>query len=226
MAYLDTGGSRSGGAAGSAVRRSTRSVRRAGSSAPRRTYSSGAVARRVSSRSSGGGGGGSVRSYSAPRVSASSSGRYSAPAPPPAARAGGVPSIKNFLGRDTGYLQGNRQLAKSLADFLADVGRRRNQLTTEFGLSNKALQDQSVRDLEGIEEDYGSRGLLKSGLYTDAVGDYNTELNERIADLQRQQSQALTGLNTESSKFKSQQGLSRQALREAAIRRRAEQYGL
>jgi len=113
-----------------------------------------------------------------------------------------------------------------MTDFNADVGRRRGSLTSQFGLSQKAMNDQKVRDLDALEEDYGSRGILRSGLYTDAVGDYESEFGNRMTDLQRQQTDALNQLNQEGSQFKSQNNLQRQSAREAAIRRRAEQYGV
>lgn len=224
MAYLDTGGS--AGRAGSAV---TRSISRR-----RNTGRAGSVVSRArigvpAPKRSSGGGGGSVRRYSGGGgVSSGSSGRYSAPAPPPRLRAGGgaVPNIKNFLGGDTGYQQQLRQFAKALTDFNADVTRRRGSLTSEFGLSQKAMNDQKLRDLEALEDDYGARGLIRSGLYADAVGDYNTEFGQRMTDLQRRQTEALNQLTQESSQFRSQQGLQKQAAREAAIRRRAEKYGL
>lgn len=222
---LDGGGA---GAAGSAVTRKLKkkSTGAAGSAIKKAASVNNAAPR----RSSGGSGGGSVRQYSSGggSVSAGSSGRYSAPAPPPAARAGGgaIPSIQNFLTKDTGYQQQLRQFAKAMGDFTADVGRRRGSLTSQFGLSSKAMSDQRVRDLEGIEDDYGARGLIRSGLYTDAVGDYQTEYGQRFADLQRQQTDALNQLTQEGSQFKSQNQLQQQAAKEAAIRRRAEQFGV
>lgn len=162
-----------------------------------------------------------------PRISSNSSGRYSPPAPPSIPAGGGpVPDINAFLGGDAGYQQQLRQLAKAWSDFRADENRRRGVLTTEHGLSKKALADQRLTDLDAIEEDYGSRGLLRSGLYGSAVGDYEKEYGLRVSDLDRQQQQALQMLSQEHSKLGQQNTLQQQAAREAAIRRRAEQYGL
>lgn len=179
------------------------------------------------------GGGGSVgrqtRAPSAPskpRIGATSGGQYSKPMAVPASTAGATPDINAFLNSDTAYQDQLRQFAQALADMNADVTRRRGSLTSGYDQSTKALGDQRIQDLANIEADYGARGLLRSGLYAKAQGDYETEYNNRLADLSRQQNDALTQLDQELNQFQSQQGLQSQAAREAAIRRRAEQYGV
>lgn len=161
-----------------------------------------------------------------PRITSTASGQYTKPAPVPAATAGAVPDINAFLNSDTAYQDQLRQFAQALSDMQGDVTRRRGSLESNYNTSTKALADQRLKDLANIEADYGSRGLLRSGLYAKAQGDYETEYGNRSADLQRQQNDALNQLNQELNQYQSQQGLQSQAAREAAIRRRAEQYGI
>jgi hypothetical protein len=163
----------------------------------------------------------------APRtpVKTNSRGNYARPAAPPAGGPGPVPNIEAYLGQDAGYQQQLREFAAALNDFTADATRRRGSLESEYGLSSKALADQRVKDLGSLEEDYGSRGLLRSGLYGDAVGDYETEYGQRTSDLSRRQNEALAALTGEQGSFSAQQKLKEQAAKEAAIRRRAEQFG-
>lgn len=137
-----------------------------------------------------------------------------------------APDINTFLNQDTGYQQQMRDFANALAQFTADTTRRKGSLESEYGLSTKAMNDQKVLDLDNLEDDYGARGILRSGLYGKAVGDYNTEFNTRFEDLTRRQKEALGLLEQEKGRFTSQQQLQQQAAREAAIRRRAEQYGV
>lgn len=139
---------------------------------------------------------------------------------------GNAPSLEAFLGGDTGYQNQLRQFQQALNDFLADVTRRRGSLETDFGTSKKAMGDQRVKDLDMIEDDFGARGLLTSGLYGKAVGDYESEYNQRLEELTRRNQEAMAGLQQEEGTFKSQQQLKEQAAKEGAIRRRAEQYGL
>lgn len=163
---------------------------------------------------------------SKPRVSSNSSGQYSKPMAVPGATAGGIPDIGGFLNSDISYQDQLRQFAQALADMNADVTRRRGSLQSQYGQSQKAMGDQRTKDLSDLEADYGSRGLLRSGLYAKAQGDYETEYNTRLADLSRQQTDAMSQLDQELNQFTSQQNLQSQAAKEAAIRRRAEQYGV
>jgi len=163
-----------------------------------------------------------------PALTSNSSGQYSSrPTPPPPNNVPGpVPDINAFLGGDSGYQDQLRQLAKALTDFQADSFRRKGNLESEFGVSEKALRDQRGMDLDLLKDDYGARGLLRSGLYANAVGDYEKEFGERVADIGRRQTQALELLQQETGQFTSQQELAKQAAREAALRRRAEQFGV
>jgi hypothetical protein len=168
----------------------------------------------VPRRSSGGG-----------RITASPSGRYSRPAPPPAAAPGPI-DPNAFLGADVGYQDQLRQFAKALTDFQSDVTRRQGNINTDFGTSSKALGDQRGLDLKNIETDFGSRGLLRSGLYGTAVGDYEKEYGQRLSELTTNKNQTLAQLLQEGNQFKTQQELQKQAAREAALRRRAEGMGI
>lgn len=162
----------------------------------------------------------------AARRAAASSRLQSAPSGPPAGGPGPVPDINSFLSGDAGYQDQLKQFANALALFNADVGRRRGSLETDYASSQKAMNDQKLIDLNNLEADYGARGVLRSGLYGKAVGDYNNEFNTRMTDLTTKEKDALAGLDQESTRYKSQQDLQTQAAREAAIRRRAEQYGI
>lgn len=163
----------------------------------------------------GGGGGGYTPQPSNPYVP------QPPPSPPPP-----PPSIDDYLGGDTGYQQQLRGIGQALSNFLADAARRRNTLTLDYGQSQKAMGDQKVVDLRNMENDYGSRGMIHSGLYGRAVGDYNREFDTRGADLSRHQTDAMGQLDTQQGQFQSQQQLQEQAAKEDAIRRRSLQYNL
>jgi len=137
-----------------------------------------------------------------------------------------APDIDTFLNQDTGYQQQLRDFANVLSQFNADITRRRGSIEGEYDLSSKAMNDQKGIDLNNLEADYGARGMLRSGLYGKAVGDYNTEFDTRMTDLTRREKEALGQLDQEKGRYTSQQDLQKQAAREQAIRRRAEQYGV
>lgn len=165
-----------------------------------------------------------------PPVTPNSYGQYSRPSPPPMEQPGEIqpvaPSIEDFLGGDTGYQQQLRSFAQALESFNADVTKRRGSYDSDFGTSKKALEDQRGLDLKNMEADYGARGMMRSGLYGDAVNQYETEYGKRQTDLSSRYQQALDALTQEQGQYKSKQELESQASKEAAIRRRAEQYGI
>lgn len=150
----------------------------------------------------------------------------SAPSGPPVSGPGPVPDINAFLSGDPTYQGQLRDFANALSQFNADITRRRGILDTDYATSQKAMNDQKVQDLNNLQDDYGARGLLMSGLYGKAVGDYNNEFNTRMTDLGTRNTQAIDQLNQEKGRFTSQQNLQSQAAREDAIRRRAAQYGV
>lgn len=149
-----------------------------------------------------------------------------APSSPPPTGPGPVPDINAFLGGDSSYQDQLAQFANALSLFNADLGRRRGGIETDYASSQKAMNDQKLLDLNNLEADYGARGVLRSGLYGKAVGDYNNEFDTRMTDLTTKEKDALAGLDQEQSRFQSQQQLQQQAAREDAIRRRAAQYGI
>lgn len=160
------------------------------------------------------------------RISSNSSGNYARPTAPPATKPGPVMDINAYLNSDAGYQQQLREFAKALQDFTADVGRRKGDLESSYGTSKKALEDQRGLDLKAMEDDFGARGLLRSGLFADANAKYETEYNNRQTDLANRENQALAALLQEQSQFQSANDLKQQAAKEAALRRRAEQYGV
>lgn len=177
--------------------------------------------------------GGTTTVRSAPQATVS--GKYTqqaitkkatAPSNPPVTGPGPVPDINSYLGGDSSYQDQLKQFANALALFNADLTRRRGGLETDYASSQKAMNDQKLIDLNNLEADYGARGILRSGLYGKAVGDYNNEFNTRMTDLSNKEQDALAGLDQENARFTSQQQLQQEAAKQDAIRRRAAQYGI
>ncbi len=170
------------------------------------------------------------RAIQMPRLTANSGGQYSRtsrPAAPPSVQPGPVVTDPSaWLGTDTGYQGQLRDLQLALSNFNADATRRRGDIGTDYGTSQHALQDQKGLDLKSMESDWAGRGLLRSGLYATAVGDYNKEYDQRLAQLLSSRDRALSQLTQEQNSFRTQQGLDTQAAREAALRRRASTLGV
>ncbi len=170
----------------------------------------------------------------APPVVSNSSGSYQRPAPPPVPNAGGVPtigappgapSINSYLGVDSTYQQQMREFQAALASYLGSEKIQKSKINEDYGSANKALNTQKVQDLDNMQQDYASRGLLTSGLFADANSKYNTDFLAKLAELTKNQRRGLTDLSTGETEFRKQQQLEQQRAREQAIARRASKYG-
>lgn len=137
-----------------------------------------------------------------------------------------APSIDEYLMSDTAYQGGISQLMKDLADFQAGNQNEQNSVNSAFQTALQRMGQERTQALSSLEEDFAARGLLNSGLYADAVSDYDTQYNQQIGDLTTDNQNSIASLV---AALQQQQGLntsSQQALREQAIMNRAKQYGL
>lgn len=164
-------------------------------------------------------------------IGSNSTGHYSTPISVPQNNPGPIqpvapPSIEQYLGGDTTYQQQLRGFGKSLADFLAAQKLQNSKITQDYAAAQRAMNQQKVGDLKDIENDFASRGLLSSGLYAGAVGDYNTDFLQKLGQLTTQEKRSLADLLTQKTNFISQQKLDQQKAREGAINRRAAKFGL
>lgn len=163
-------------------------------------------------------------------IGSNSTGHYSTPIPVPQNNPGPiqpvVPSIQQYLGGDTTYQQQLQGFGKSLADFLAAQKLQNSKITQDYASAQRAMNQQKVTDLKDIENDFASRGLLSSGLYAGAVGDYNTDFLDKLGQLTTQEKRSIADLLTQKTNFTSQQNLDKQKAREDAINRRAAKFGL
>jgi len=190
----------------------------------RKSYRSSAAKNRSSGSSS--------RSYSAP-IRSSSQGRYSRPSasvPTPkiaaAPKKPTTPTLEKFLAGDSGYQSQLLNFQKSLNDFLGEKKLRSGKLGTDYTESLGALQKQKGLDLEDIESDYGSRGLLRSGLYAEDVNKYNDEFTKRSGDLARARQQGTEELGLAEKRLRGEIATGTTTAKQQAARRRATKYSL
>lgn len=173
----------------------------------------------------GGGGGGAATPPRVPMVGRGANRRpLGTPAPTPPAPV--APSLDKWLAGDTAYQQFLRGGQKTLGDFLNDLGRQRTEAGTTFQTSKRQMDQTREMTLEDMLNEYAARGLLKSGLYTDSVADYNRDWQQQMTTLEQQNAAFLADLLSQETNFKREQSLSTEAAKQEALRRRAERYGL
>lgn len=172
----------------------------------------------------GGGGGGGLSVGAPPSVGRNSMGRVAPmapPKPPPA-----PPSLAQFLGSDSAYIRQQSALARALADFKAQQASQTTQYQNQYGQNLGDLTKQRTSAFGDLENDYASRGLLKSGVYGSAYSDLENDYKARQTALDSARSAFLANQGLDFKNFQTEQGLTLDKAKQDAIARRAAQYGL
>lgn len=133
-------------------------------------------------------------------------------------------SLEDWLKKDSDYQDQLRQFGKTWADFLADVGVRKGRVGTEYDLGRKKMETQRGLDLDNLENDFASRGLLQSGLYGERLGQYEKDYQTNLSDLLRNRDQLIQDIGTEQSNFQREQDLEKERARKAAAQRRTASF--
>lgn len=170
------------------------------------------------------------RSVSPPPSSFSSPAPRSAPAavraPKPKPKPKPPPSIKSYLAGDEVYQQGVRGGKRSLQDFLSELTRRRGEAGTSFTQTSEQMEQDRVRQLEDMRNEFASRGLIHSGLFGAEQGRFQEDFQTQMNLAQQAQKQLLSDILGQETNFRREQELSMEAARQEALARRASRYNI
>lgn len=154
-------------------------------------------------------------------------GSGSKPAPTkPAAPKPSVPGISDYLTSDTTYQSGLSELMKNLQQFQTGNAQSQSDVKSAFQTAMERMAQERDQSLKSLQEDFASRGLLNSGLYADANSQYDSQYQNRVGDLTKDEQSQLSSLATDASNFQGLTQSQQAALKAAAIQRRAEKYGI
>lgn len=137
-----------------------------------------------------------------------------------------VPSLAQFLQTDTPYKNQLAMFAKALKQFMSDLDYRRNTTKSNFADTEFRMGQERTSALEDIEADFAARGLLSSGLYGEAVGEYEQNYAQQMSDVEKQLAEALQGFSTEQQTFESEQEAAKKSAEQEAAARRAAKFGV
>jgi hypothetical protein len=152
--------------------------------------------------------------------------RKPAPKKKKAAPAPKVPGINQFLAGDTTYNDQASQLRKQLEQFRTSNQSQQGMVAQDFQSALDKMLSQKDSDLKSIQNDYAARGLLNSGLYTDAVGQYDQNYQQQFGDLNTGKQRSLSDLLESLANYQTENTSSLTAAKQDAIRRRAQKYGI
>lgn len=131
------------------------------------------------------------------------------------------PTLSDFLASDSTYNQQISALDKAKADYAAQQGLAKTNYLTGFTGDLSKLKQSRTDALSDLENDFASRGLIRSGLYADNLADVNKDFDTKQSDLNTAKAQFLAQLASDLSNFTSEQTISRTKAKSDATARRS-----
>lgn len=176
-------------------------------------YSSGGYSSGKSNYSSGG-------SYSGGSSYGSNASGTIAKAPAPKMSQG------QFLAQDTTYKGQQAAYKKAIDDYLAQYAAEQQKYNTEYGAAVDKLGLEREEGAVNLKDDFAGRGLLQSGVYADALTDFNTQYDTRMSDMERAKQNYLNDLLTGKNNFQEEQKLLQEKAKQDAINRYMASVGI
>jgi hypothetical protein len=131
-----------------------------------------------------------------------------------------------YLAGDTTYTGQINDYNKQKADYQSNYTRQSGIVNRDYAESQRALNRQGTQERMDQQNDFAGRGILRSGVFAKALGDYNTDFNARVKALTTGKTDQLGDLSAQKTSFLRQLQLEMNNAREDAIRRRAAKLGI
>lgn len=131
-----------------------------------------------------------------------------------------------YLAGDTTYQQQLADYNKSKADYESNYKRQTGIVGRDYAESTRSLNRQGVQDRLDQQNDFAGRGILHSGVFAKALGDYNTDFNAKMAQLTNGRTDQLGDLGSQRKSFLSQLQIEMNNAKQDALRRRAANLGI
>lgn len=141
-------------------------------------------------------------------------------------KATGVPGINQYLAGDTTYNDQISQLQKQLEQFRSSNANQQGMVNQDFTTALDKMNKQRTQDTGSMTSDFGSRGLLNSGLFTKSLGDYNNNWLSQQSELGTSQQRSLSQLLEDLANMQTENSSAVASAKQDAIRRRAQKYGI
>lgn len=135
-------------------------------------------------------------------------------------------ATQKYLAGDTTYQQQLADFNRSKAEYGANYKRQTGIVNRDYAESQRALNRQGAQDRLDQQNDFAGRGILRSGVFAKALGDYNTDFNARVKALTTGKTDQLGDLAAQQKSFLSQLQTEINNARQDAIRRRAAKLGI
>lgn len=177
----------------------------------------------VSGSRKSGNGSHSGSSHGSSRGSSSARGNISSPKPISKPK---PQTLAQYLAGDVTYKQQLADLNRELAAYKANYTRQNQVTTRNFDTTQRQMNQQAAIDRMNQQYDFAGRGVLHSGVFAKALGDYNTDFNTKVNNLVQGKNDTLAQSKADLGDFNRQITLQQNAAKQDAIRRRQAQLGI
>ncbi len=143
-----------------------------------------------------------------------------APAPAPES------ALDKWLAGDTTYQQQLAEYNQEQQAYNQNYTNTGNQISQNFDATQRAMNNQAALDRMNQQYDFAGRGVLSSGAYATALDQYNTQLQNNMANLVTGENQQNTSNQSDYNNFLRQLTLQKDAAKQDAISRRAALLGI
>ena len=137
-----------------------------------------------------------------------------------------TPSVNQWLAGDTTYSATINALNKALADYRTRMLKQQGQYNTEYNMNTGNLATSRQAAVQDTENDFASRGVLRSGVYGKSQAALASDYNARQNALDVGKANFTADLTDAQIDFTAEQSLAKQQARQNAINRRAARYGI
>lgn len=131
-----------------------------------------------------------------------------------------------WLAGDTTYQQQLANFLKSQKDYESQYKRQTGIQKRDYAETQRSMNRQASQDRVDQQNDFAGRGILRSGVFAKALGDYNTDFNTKMKNLTTGQQDKLGDMSAQRTNFLRQLQLEKDAARQDALRRRASGLGI
>lgn len=134
--------------------------------------------------------------------------------------------LEKWLAGDTTYQQQLAQYNKTKSDYATQYKRQKENTERDYAETQRGLNRQGQQDRLDQQNDFAGRGILHSGVFAKALGDYNTDFNTKMNNLLTGRQDKMDELAMGETNFLRQLQLEMDTARQDALRRRAAKLGI
>jgi hypothetical protein len=135
-------------------------------------------------------------------------------------------ALQKWLAGDTTYQQQLAEFNQEHNAYNTNTANTKNQIGQNFNATQRSMNNQAALDRMNQQYDFAGRGVLRSGVYGQALDQYNTQFQNNMGNLVTGENQQLTANQTNLNNFLRQLTLQQDAAKQDAISRRAAQLGI